>query len=173
MSYAGIYLAPPEPHAPLQFNLETPDTDAFREPLRAYRALSALAQPPPFELQVLLVVPPLAGNEALVHRGADSARVRLEPAPLLVLLEAWTLTFAPTPADDDGFEAPKMYKHGISLVRALYTLLRVLPAWAVLKRLRRRTGTTSRNGNLTLRLRAHSARDDANFMDFGTLAYTS
>jgi autophagy-related protein 13 len=31
-----------------------------------------------------------------------------------------------------------MYKHGIPLFRSLFSLLRVLPAWKVFKRLRRR-----------------------------------
>ncbi|KAG1738008.1 hypothetical protein EDB19DRAFT_921557 [Suillus lakei] len=39
------------------FNLETPNSDLFRDYLRKYKAVSVTLAPPPFELQVLLSVP--------------------------------------------------------------------------------------------------------------------
>jgi autophagy-related protein 13 len=70
-------------------------------------------------------------------------RVRVEPTPRYIVLETWTLSFAPRPAEEDGsidVALPTIYKHGIPLFRSLYSLLRVLPAWKLYKRLKRRTG---------------------------------
>jgi autophagy-related protein 13 len=46
-----------------------------------------------------------------------------------------------------------IYKHGITLFRSLFSLLRILPTWKLYKRLRRRTGGGNRNANLGIRLR--------------------
>ncbi|KAF8505218.1 autophagy-related protein 13, partial [Gautieria morchelliformis] len=135
---------PAGPHPPVRldkwFNLETPDTDAFREHLRLYRSLSAAAAPaapalPPLELHVLLSVPELATNQVLVLSDPAAPRARVDPTPRLVLLESWHVQFAPAP-HRDARDAPHadvalstVYKQGISVFRSMFTLLRVLPAW--------------------------------------------
>ncbi|EGN94527.1 phosphorylated protein that interacts with Vac8p, partial [Serpula lacrymans var. lacrymans S7.3] len=116
------------------FNLETPDSDLFKEHLRIYRSVSDSPPPPPLEVQVVLSIPELTSNQVLVYLAPDSSRLRIEPTPRHILLETWLLTFNPTAQirheDDRGDVAPStMYKHGIPLFRSLYTLLRILPAW--------------------------------------------
>ncbi|KZP26762.1 hypothetical protein FIBSPDRAFT_674560, partial [Athelia psychrophila] len=126
-----------QPKVDKWFNLETPDTDLYRDQLRIYRSISApwpAPPPPPLELQVLLVVPELANNQVLVYQAPDASRVPVDPAPRFILLEKWLLAFTAATAgsgeSSDGDVAPStIYKHGIPLFRSLFTLLRVLPAW--------------------------------------------
>ena len=155
-----------------QFNLETPDTDTFRDSLRIYRSVSATPFLPPFELQVLLAVPDLTTNQVLVYLGADSPRLRIEPTPKFILLESWSLIFSQQQREDNDLDlAPStIYKHGIGLFRSLYTLLRVLPTWKLHKRLRRRTiSGMHRNGHLSieLRVRTSSHLEAAGVLEFG------
>jgi autophagy-related protein 13 len=109
---------------------------------------------PPLEIQVLLSIPDLTltPNQVLVSISPDSSRIRIEPTPRYILLESWVLAFssssfdgssASSSADSSGeVSLPTIYKHGIPLFRSLYSLLRVLPAWRMFKRLRRRPGMT-------------------------------
>ncbi|KAH7915511.1 autophagy-related protein 13-domain-containing protein [Hygrophoropsis aurantiaca] len=156
------------------FNLETPDSDMFREHLRTYRAVSMTPPPPSFELQVLLSVPELTNNQVLVYLAPDSSRLRIDPTPRHILLENWLLNFTPEfpqarSGDDQSDVAPStIYKHGIPLFRSLYSLLRILPSWKLFKKLRRRTTATSRNGNLSIQLRVKGMDDGINdILDFG------
>jgi autophagy-related protein 13 len=141
-------------------------TKEAREP---YKSLSSYQQPqssssripippsipipiPPLEIQVLLSIPDLTltPNQVLVSISPDSSRIRIEPTPRYILLESWVLAFSSSfdgssasssSADSSGeVSLPTIYKHGIPLFRSLYSLLRVLPAWRMFKRLRRRPG---------------------------------
>ncbi len=155
-----------------QFNLETPDAEIFKEPLRPYRTLSNVPNPLPFELQILLSVPDLSANQVLVYRGADSSRLRIEPTPKFILLESWSVQFSPRRGESSGDAADlglsTVYKHGIGLFRSIYTLLRVLPTWKLHKRLRRRVAVPSnRNVNLNIELRVRSGRDQGGVLGFG------
>ena len=164
-----------------QFNLETPDSDQFKEQLRVYKTISLAPSPPRFELQVLLSIPELTHKQVLVHLGPDGTRTRIDPIPKYILLESWSLIFARTNpsrpsaiatsrsgAEDDESVvdvAPStIYKHGIPLFRSIFTLLRILPAWKLYKRLRRRSsaGTMARNGNFGIQLRVASAEGESN-----------
>ncbi|KAH7929215.1 hypothetical protein BV22DRAFT_1003358 [Leucogyrophana mollusca] len=158
----------------VQFNLETPDSDMFREHLRTYRAISGSPSPPPFELQVLLSVPELTNNQVLVYLAPDSSRLRIDPTPRHILLENWLLNFTPgSPptrfGEDQGDVAPStIYKHGIPLFRSLYSLLRILPSWKLFKKLRRRTAGAYRNGNLSIQLRVKGMDDGiGDILEFG------
>ncbi|EPS95097.1 hypothetical protein FOMPIDRAFT_1054486 [Fomitopsis schrenkii] len=145
--------APAEAKVDKWFNLETPDPEIFREQTRPYRSISTLEPVPAFQLQVLLCIPDLASNQVLVYNAPNSSRFRIDPTPTHVLLESWDLSFRPEPyRNDDRSEItpPTIYKHGISLFRSIFTLLRILPAWKLARR--RRTGG-NRNGNLTVELR--------------------
>ena len=107
----------------MQFNLETPDSDLFtREAREPYRniSLSPPPGPPPLEIQVLLCIPELTNNQVLIHRSDDSSdimdlptqppssptsssahsQLRIEPTPRSIVLETWTLTFAPHPSSN-------------------------------------------------------------------------
>lgn len=138
------------------FNLETPDSDLFRDHLRVYKAVSAAPAPPPLELQVLLSVPDLTTNQVLVHLAHDSSRSRVDPTPRHIVLENWLLNFVPETCGDsdaDSVAPSTIYKHGIPLFRSIYSLLRILPSWKLYKKLRRRTSNAYRNGNLSIHLR--------------------
>ncbi|KAJ8594090.1 phosphorylated protein that interacts with Vac8p, partial [Rhizopogon salebrosus TDB-379] len=117
------------------FNLETPDSELFKDHLRMYRAVSTSPTPQPLELQVLLSVPDLTNNQVLVHLAHDSSRLRVDPTPRHIVLENWLLNFtpsspeAPGDSDADSVAPSTIYKHGIPLFRSIYSLLRLLPSW--------------------------------------------
>ncbi|KAJ7669922.1 hypothetical protein DFH06DRAFT_1372370 [Mycena polygramma] len=140
------------------FNLETPIAAPGNTPTAefdAYRTLSSLPPSAPFAIQVLLVVPPPGGGTALVHKPSGT---RIEPELRYVLLEEWVLGFTPgasstasststssaasdtsaSTADEDVDVLPStIYKNAIPLFRALFALLRILPA---LRGVRKLTG---------------------------------
>ncbi|KAH6901556.1 autophagy-related protein 13-domain-containing protein [Coprinopsis sp. MPI-PUGE-AT-0042] len=142
------------------FNLETPDSDLFtkeaREPYKNISQALPAGGPPPLEIQVVLCIPELNNNQVLVHLPPETTRrFRVEPTPRYIVLETWTLSFAPRTAQEDGsidVALPTIYKHGIPLFRSLYSLLRALPTWKLYKRLKRRTG-------LSIELRVGSGAD--------------
>ncbi|KNZ73609.1 Autophagy-related protein 13 [Termitomyces sp. J132] len=118
------------------FNMEIPDCELFTKDNReVYKAVP----PRRMEIQVLLTVPELGHNEVLVHLPPNSSRVRIQPVPRFVLLETYILDVIPGPPTDVPLAT--IYKHCILLFRSLFTLLRVLPAWKLYKRLRRRTAS--------------------------------
>jgi len=145
----------------------------LRDHLRIYRSVSVSPHPPPFELQVLLSIPELTHNQVLVHLAPDSSRLRIEPTPRHILIESWLLSFNSSsyPVEDQADVAPStIYKHGIPLFRSLYSLLRILPAWKVFKRLRRRTGGGNRSGVLSIELRVPALHEDPDsVLGFGKL----
>ncbi|KAF8635112.1 hypothetical protein AX15_000549 [Amanita polypyramis BW_CC] len=72
---------------------------------------------------------------------SSPSRIRIEPTPRYVLLERFALTFTVRPRDippPTDIALPTIYKHGIPLFRSLFSLLRILPAWKLYKKLRRR-----------------------------------
>ncbi|KAL5532376.1 ATG13 [Sanghuangporus sanghuang] len=162
------------------FNIETTDSDLSREHTRLYKSISQLrAPPPPLELLVLLTVPELTDKQVLVQHPPNSSRQRVEPTPAHVLLERWTLAFvmsnsgSPSSSQMSTGEVTlaTVYKHIMSVIRSLYTLLHVLPVWRICKRLRRRPGQGARNGQLGLMLRVRargidSSADDNFYLGF-------
>lgn len=152
--------------------------------IRVYKSISQLgASPPPLELQVLLTVPELTDKQVLVQHPPNASRMRVEPTPSHVLLESWALTFIGTTSESPSSSSQSsasevtlatVYKHIMSIIRSLYTLLRVLPAWKICKRLRRRPGAGARNGHLGLMLRVRargidaSTSEDMRCLTFGT-----
>ncbi|KZV81703.1 hypothetical protein EXIGLDRAFT_628062, partial [Exidia glandulosa HHB12029] len=120
----------PRPRLDKWFNLETAETDQFRDALRSYRALSSSSPAPaPFVVNVVLAVPELSNGEVVVFTGDDGQRVPLRPTPEGILLEQWTLAFAPATTSSEVVPLSTVYKHAIATFRSLYALLRVLPAW--------------------------------------------
>ncbi|KAJ7123442.1 autophagy-related protein 13-domain-containing protein [Mycena epipterygia] len=148
---------PPSGKTDKWFNLETPIAAPGNTPtseLDLYRSLSSFsstsAAPRPLTVQILLAVPPPGGGTALVH---TPSRTRVEPQPRLVLLEEWVLAFSPpsssaSSTDEADVLPPTIYKNAIPLFRALYALLRILPAWRVVRKLagRRAAGVSPPSG---------------------------
>ena len=141
----------------VQFNLESPDSDLFtRDAKELYKSISR-QRPPPFELEVVLCIPQLSPNQAVVCLPPASSSVRqpLEPTPDLIVLEVWSVHLSG--AENPGVTPPPIYKHGMALFRSIYTLLRTLPAWALYKRIRRRILAHSSALSISLRLRPRSS----------------
>ncbi|EJD41889.1 hypothetical protein AURDEDRAFT_115310 [Auricularia subglabra TFB-10046 SS5] len=129
----------PRPKVDKWFNLETNETDAFREALRPYRSLSSGSLPPPLLLSVLLIIPELNNGEVVVFNGGPH-RTPVHPTPSSILLEQWSLDFQPAQgAQAEDIPLATVYKHAIATFRSIYTLLRVLPAWRIHKRASRRS----------------------------------
>lgn len=104
----------------------------------------------------------MTNNQVLVYHAPDSSRLRVDPTPKRILLESWSIAFSPHAVpqqygEDRGDVAPAtIYKHGITLFRSVFTLLRILPTWKLARRLRRGI-RTSRNGNFSIEIRAQGA----------------
>lgn len=158
----------------------------YKEPLRIYKSISLQPNPPPLELQLLLVIPELTrGDQVLVYSPSNSSKVQIEPTPTHILLETWLCRFLPRDdserpsssgqavasdtAESSDVTLPSVYKHSISVFRSLYTLLRVLPAWKLCKRLRKKLGGNS-SLSIDLRVRFGDVEEDPNLriMGFGT-----
>ena len=119
-----------------------------------YRSLSSALSPPTLQLNVLLNIPELTPNQILAYIAPDGSRAPVEPTPRYILLESWCIEFAPQQTqyyygeERTEVQPSTIYKHGISLFRSIFTLLRLLPAWKLARRLRRPAG-----GNFTIALR--------------------
>jgi autophagy-related protein 13 len=136
--------------------------------LRLYRSLSISNPSPVFELQVLLCVPELNNNQVLVHLSQDSSRVRIEPTPKYILLESWVIIFKQAGDMSSDIAPATMYKHCIPFFRSVYTLLRILPAWKLHRRLRRRGGGAPGGiGAFSIQLRVAGEGMDDLVLGFG------
>ncbi|KAG8822903.1 hypothetical protein FRC17_009449, partial [Serendipita sp. 399] len=148
------------------FNLETSDTDIHRDHMRAFRAISTMNTPPTLTIYVVLTIPELGSNQALVALDGD-ARLKMEPNPRAILLETWTLSVslamsssASLSSSDSGeISIAAVYKHAISLFRSLFTLCRQLPAARLYQRLRQRVGVplSSQAFGIELRLQVDAS----------------
>ncbi|EIN04650.1 hypothetical protein PUNSTDRAFT_122707 [Punctularia strigosozonata HHB-11173 SS5] len=138
-----------QPKTDRWFNLETPDPSidfgrVFADPsLRVLKSVSSATVAPIFVAQILLAVPDLGNNQVLVYNSPHHGRLRVDPTPKNVLLEEWAIEFTPTPVYrrnslSDDVPPAMTYKHGIAVFRSIYALLRLMPAWKLYKRLRRR-----------------------------------
>ncbi|KAF9507120.1 hypothetical protein BS47DRAFT_1398909 [Hydnum rufescens UP504] len=143
-----------------RFNLETPDLENYKPTLATYKSISTThpaPTTPPLHISVLLSVPvPGSHGNSGTHHGPNPAKAlvhqflplnevspamrvtHVTPPPRYILLETHTLTLNPTSMGSSSVELPQVYKQAISLFRSLYTLLRVLPAWKMHRKLRRR-----------------------------------
>ncbi|KAG5340692.1 hypothetical protein C0989_000735 [Termitomyces sp. Mn162] len=141
------------------FNMENADCELLT---KDNRELYKAEPPPGLEIQVLLTVPALGHNEVLVHLPPNSSRVRIQPVPCFVLLETFVFDVILGPPADVPLAT--IYKHCILPFRSLFTLLRVLPAWKLHKRLRRRTASLC----ITLGVRCCSDSDVLSLTNFTT-----
>ncbi|KAK7063442.1 autophagy-related protein 13-domain-containing protein [Favolaschia claudopus] len=133
------------------FNLETPlpvgNFPSIESDLEIYRSLSSHSEPRPLVIRILLAVLPGMG---IIHTPSN---VRIVPEARLILLEEWVLDFAtfdqdsvPTsssafvtqsdqPTQLEESTPASLYKLAIPLLRGLYSLLRILPAWRTIREL--------------------------------------
>lgn len=151
-------------HIRSQFNIETAHADVFKEETRDYRSISS-SSPSTFQLQVLLSIPEPPANQVLTHFASDSYRAPVEPAPRYILLESWFIHFTRMRKDEMAeVEPPVIYKQGISLFRSIYTLLRILPAWKLGRRLR---DSRVRNFSIVVKLVSTGSDSPDGILGFG------
>ncbi|KAG9040395.1 hypothetical protein FS837_000690, partial [Tulasnella sp. UAMH 9824] len=169
------------------FNLETPDLDTFKPILEIFKQISTkfpiapvefAVDPPPLIIQVLLSIPQPSYDKVLVLNHGDN-RTRIEPTPRYILLESWRVEMTGRTPKSHGtasstssppfstssnslfydVELPTVYKQSIAHFRSVYTLLRVLPAWKLYRRLQEKQ--TGLGSGMTLELRVDVPSESA------------
>ncbi|KAK4687701.1 autophagy-related protein 13, partial [Tremellales sp. Uapishka_1] len=135
------------------FNLSLPETDLHKNDLLLYKSISSYSPYtpiPPLLVAFILDTSDIPSGQALMW-GRTDGRVRLDlgigngkgkerERKNGILLERWTFQ-ARTPPDDQAsvplLPALTAYRMGIIHFRALYSLVRLLPAYRLYRRLRR------------------------------------
>ncbi|KAF8171072.1 hypothetical protein K438DRAFT_1982347 [Mycena galopus ATCC 62051] len=123
----------------------------------ASASASSSTSPPPLALQVLLLIPPAstrggaAGSRSRSGWWGSLLRLR-RPRPCLLPLRLQEPPLRDLQVrreryveDDTDVLRPTMYKNAMLLFRALFALLRILPAWRVVRKL---TGRKPGGGTL-------------------------
>lgn len=124
------------------FNLELPAVDSLHEKLRPWK-VSNTSQPtsdapPPMVIEVYLDTSRLGPGQYVILPDS-SLKTREE-----IVLERWVLQCEPLSKSEDDYsvhptkpieEPAAVYKRGVSSIRSLYTLARLLPTWTLRQRL--------------------------------------
>ena len=130
------------------FNLELASVDSLQEKLKPWRPSTEGELPPPMVIECFLDSSKLTPSQRIVLPGSS-----LETSQEIVL-ERWVVQcelpdeledqLTSKESKDDDFsrqskprspELPVVYKRGISSMRSLYTMARLLPAWSLRQRL--------------------------------------
>ncbi|ORX41078.1 autophagy-related protein 13-domain-containing protein [Kockovaella imperatae] len=126
------------------FNLTIPDVDLHRADLAIYKSISnydAEYRIPPLLIAFILDTSDLTSGQALMWSKAG-AKYTLDPSGKGkgkangIVLERWTLN-ASTPDSSSSMAPHTAYRLGIIHFRALFALVRLLPAYRLFRRLRR------------------------------------
>ncbi|TPX58117.1 hypothetical protein PhCBS80983_g03329 [Powellomyces hirtus] len=137
------------------FNLETNDIEGLKEQLKFWKA-NATTTPQPLLIDVYLDISSLSRGQTLMLRDEQTMRrQRMSHESLYtvegqgqsehgapgrynsVLLESWQLTFShSTPTQPP--ELPTVYKKSVAFFRSLYSHVRLLPAYRLSRRFRRK-----------------------------------
>ncbi|CAN6674625.1 hypothetical protein TRVA0_058S00562 [Trichomonascus vanleenenianus] len=133
------------------FNLELEESESFRDELKVWKNASVIEPPPPMVIETYLDVGSLGPHQSLVlvdgknHWNAmRSGQKRNE-----IVLERWIVEFVPPQASKSGLssgssgsgsstvpvELPVVYKKAIILFRSLYAYCRLLPVYALRRKL--------------------------------------
>ncbi|KIK53050.1 hypothetical protein GYMLUDRAFT_944987 [Collybiopsis luxurians FD-317 M1] len=133
-----------------------------REGQESNRSMSDLWSLQPLEIQMLLVVPNTPpSDQRLAYRPSGTSHVPVNTKYRYILLESRLLDCRITPSSSSfssdskgssgGTDLPTVYKQGIPFSRAVYSLLRLLPAWQLSTQLK---SQEDGNGGLGIRVRA-------------------
>ncbi|KAI8138958.1 autophagy-related protein 13-domain-containing protein [Fennellomyces sp. T-0311] len=121
------------------FNIATQDIDFLREELKYWRALSIQSvdeAPPPLILDIVLDVSELTQSQILALADDRSRLNKIDVTGVdTILLERWVLSLN-HPLPDFPVDLPNLYKRSIVFFRALYSFVRLLPAYGLHRRLR-------------------------------------
>src|SRR5436305_133470 len=131
-----------------QFQLETDDTDAYRDDLRIWKTCGAFEnRPPPLILETYLDTKDLTSSQSLVVFDDKGKRYDVQEALNLpnssndvsnrkriteVILERWRIELKDGPSEqagDFGAILPTIYKKSIVFFRSLYATTKFVPAW--------------------------------------------
>jgi autophagy-related protein 13 len=157
-----------------QFQLETDDTDAFRDDLSLWKMCGGFEnRPPTLILETYLDTKDLTNSQSLVivddhgkrwdviealnnstssNDGSSRHRTRLKE----VILERWKIELIGAPKEqpsDFGSILPTIYKKGIVFFRSLYATTKFVPAW-------RFTRNLARAGKASLRVNCRVINGD-------------
>lgn len=127
------------------FNLDTADTDAFRDELQLWRSVNVSSDTfmatRPLVIEVVLSFRDLTSNQrlTLVDGRGQRADVAFHDsfkryAAGEIVLERWVVDWE-RPSAKEPPELAVTYKKSIAVFRSLYTLCRLLPAWKLRQRL--------------------------------------
>ncbi|TIB63325.1 hypothetical protein E3P78_01890 [Wallemia ichthyophaga] len=139
------------------FNIQTTDSGSslFHNELSTWKNLSNTTQIPPMVVEFILDSSDIPPNQACLFVDNQNKRNTVQES---VVLERWTLQLTGSgSASGTQEELPVVYKRSIVLFRALYTLLRLLPLYGLIRRLRR---CHSRGLNIGCRLSAEKGASE-------------
>lgn len=146
----------------MQFSIPTDETEVLAEDLREWKRLDLVEDHPrPLVIEIFLETAHLTNNQVLVIKDetgrrfnvadalAPSQKSARQPANTVgrhceVILERWTIELGSTKGysrEELDEVLPSVYKKGVVLFRSLYTLLRLMPAFKLYRKLLRQTGS--------------------------------
>jgi autophagy-related protein 13 len=169
-----------------QFQIETDDSNAFRDDLNLWRTCGGIQnRPPPLILETFLDTSDLTSNQSLVivddqgkrwdvlealnssSGSSDGSRPRKRNTE--VILERWRIELKDPPGQqtyDFGGTLPTVYKKCIVFFRSLYTTAKFVPAWKFVKALAK-----SGSANSLLRVNCRIMAGDTQRSRFDALTH--
>ncbi|KAI8093847.1 autophagy-related protein 13-domain-containing protein [Halteromyces radiatus] len=128
------------------FNIATEDIDLLRDELKYWRTLAIQSleeEPPPMIIDIYLDTSKLTQNQSLMVIDDNLRRNRVDLCEnnddyriQRILIETWVLTLN-HPLPDFPVDLPNLYKRSIVFFRSLHSLVRLLPAYNLHRRLRK------------------------------------
>ncbi|KAG8704645.1 hypothetical protein FRC08_002120 [Ceratobasidium sp. 394] len=155
------------------FGLETQHNDCFQE--LEEDIAEELANKQPFQLRIRTLLLPsysdLAGRQCTLFYDRDTplgkVSVNVPRSIRAILLEEWTFALDPIldvePGVNDNYA--QTFQHGAALIRSLYSLLRVMPAWCLYRNL-----NLDKSMQLTVEAGLSSKFTDKDVLKLGELA---
>ncbi|QSZ36004.1 hypothetical protein DSL72_007128 [Monilinia vaccinii-corymbosi] len=154
------------------FQIETDDTDAYRDDLHMWRMCGSFQnRPPPLIIETYLDTSHLTSSQRLVI--VDDLGKRWDALDALsnssgssdggseVILERWKIELRDIPGEqtyDFGSILPNIYKKCIVFFRALYSTAKLVPAWKFKKNLGKNGATTTNALIINCRIRCGDAQ---------------
>lgn len=170
------------------FNIPLPDHELFRTDLLAYRDLSVVlapgTSPPPLLIAFTLDLSDVPPTDAVVYVREDGMRFKVDVTrggggggaaglasrssrPTGIVLERWVLRATPAPTSANLPPPPPVsYKNGIAHFKAVYDLIRTLPAYQLTRKLRR-TSSGAAAGTLKIGIKLWVADGWEDAIDLG------
>ncbi|BFZ57665.1 autophagy protein 13 [Savitreella phatthalungensis] len=133
------------------FNVDSHDSEAFREELEGWRRVNCIAAIKPLVIEVYALIRDLTPNQTLVVVDTDGRRHDLGITQGELALERWQIDWVPHGQLRDRPDPSASYKKAVVVFRSLYSIARLLPAWKLKQRL-----SKSRTPGLKIGLRLRS-----------------